>query len=678
MANQTEKPNHLIHESSPYLLQHAYNPVDWHPWNDKILDKAHEENKPLLISIGYAACHWCHVMEKESFEDEEVARIMNENFICVKIDREERPDIDQIYMTAVQLLTGNGGWPLHCFAMPDGKPFFGGTYFPKDTWMKVLTTLSHYYQQDQEKILNNVKQIEAGIVKNEQFKFHPDPAELTREKLDRFISNFKNIMDFKNGGTLGAPKFPMPNHLLFLLHYYYHTHDKDVLNFTDLSLNSMLYGGIFDQIGGGFARYSTDTNWKVPHFEKMLYDNGQLLSAYSLAYQLTGKKNYQRVISATAEFLEREMTSGEGGFYSSIDADSEGEEGQFYTWHITEFQKLFAETELAVLMDYYSINPQGNWENGKNILHVMQDENRLADKYHKSVTEIQNILKEANLKLFTQREKKVRPLTDDKIISSWNALAIKGLLDAYRAIENPDYLNLALKNAAFLKERLFNHDGSLLRTYKNMTSKIRGFLDDYAFVAQALIHLYQVTMDEQWIKTAKKITDYAINYFFDEETGFFSYTSHQEKTIVIKQKELDDNVLPSSNSTMALNLFMLSRYYDNEDYEEKARQMLRKKVDDGLRKPSFHTNWGILLTNMVFGSKELVVTGPEAERVLRQINRNFFPNLLVIAGASKPGSELPILKNRFNPGKTSIYVCENKVCKLPVHSAKEAIIQIEG
>jgi len=515
--------NHLINESSPYLLQHAHNPVDWYPWGEEALKKAKDENKILLISIGYAACHWCHVMEHESFENEEVAKLMNEYFVPIKVDREERPDIDQIYMSAVQLMTGSGGWPLNCFALPDGRPFYGGTYFPKQNWLTILQKVYDEYKTNPAKVEEFANKLTTGVKQSELISYNSQAPAFSISLLDETVEKWANNFDNKEGGPNRAPKFPIPNNYHFLLRYYYHKQDQEILDHVLLTLNKMAFGGIYDQLGGGFARYSTDKVWKAPHFEKMLYDNGQLVSLYSEAYQLTKDPLYKQIVYETIEFIQRELTSPEFGFYSSLDADSEGEEGKFYVWTRNELEEILGDDE-SLFSEYYNVTYNGNWEHYNNILLRKKTDKQFADKHKISVKELRQKLTSAKEAVFKVRSKRIRPGLDDKILTEWNALMLKGYVDAYRAFNDDKFLKIALKNAKFIVENMM--DGSRLdRNFKNGKSTINGYLSDYSFTIEAFIALYEATFDEAWLMKAKELMDYAIKHFYDAGSNMFYFTS---------------------------------------------------------------------------------------------------------------------------------------------------------
>ncbi|MEM6967468.1 MAG: thioredoxin domain-containing protein, partial [Bacteroidota bacterium] len=481
-----EFTNQLINESSPYLLQHAHNPVDWYPWGEAALAKARAENKMMIISIGYAACHWCHVMEHESFEDTLVSNIMNENFINIKVDREERPDVDDVYMTACQLASGRGcGWPLNAFAMPDGRPVWAGTYFPKEEWTKILNNFIKLKEEKPDDLEQFAQQLEQGIQSQDDIVRNTSNQSFSKGKLNSVASNFLDNMDMKKGGRKGAPKFPMPNNHEFLLSYHYLTNNQKALNAVTTTLDKMAYGGIYDHLGGGFARYSTDADWIVPHFEKMMYDNGQLVSMYAKAFQFTRNPLYRSVISETLEWVRKEMTNSEGAFYSSLDADSEGEEGKFYVWQKEEIDSLLGEELSPMFNEYYEVEKKGNWENGKNILYRKNSSSTLARKFKLSVGDLEGKITQGKTLLLRERKKRIRPGLDDKILTAWNALMLKGYTDAYRALGREAYLNAAVKNANFLIKNMMQEDYRLNRNYKDGKSVINAFLDDYALLIDA-------------------------------------------------------------------------------------------------------------------------------------------------------------------------------------------------
>ena len=666
--------NLLINESSPYLLQHARNPVNWHSWNEETLQKAKDESKLIIVSIGYSACHWCHVMEHESFEDEKVAKVMNENFICIKVDREERPDVDQIYMDAIHLIGGRGGWPLNCFAFPDGRPFWGGTYFPKEQWIGILNNVVQLYDTQKLKLEQQAADVTVGIRRNEIFASEYDGKSFDKEILDEMVQNFSMSFDNKEGGNIGAPKFPMPNNYLYLLRYYSLTKKREILDQVELTLHKMASGGIYDQVGGGFARYSVDDHWHVPHFEKMLYDNAQLVSLYSEAYRLTKKKFYKQVIIETLEFIQWEMTSPEGAFYSSLDADSEGEEGIFYVWERDEIKSIIV-TDVDIVLEYFGIERNAIWEDGKNVLIKAMTFPQLAEKYKKPLNEIAEIISNNRKILLEKRSEKVRPVLDDKILTSWNALMLKGYVDAYRALGSKDYLVAAEKNASFIISNLKKPDGGLFHNYKNGNSTINGFLEDYAFVIDAFISLYQATFDLVWLTNAIDLLDYTITHFYNSEAGMFYFTSDENTDLITRKFEITDNVIPASNSSLANSLFQLSQYYENHEYQRVSEKILSMVKDKMMKYPSAFTNWGILALNLVNQFHTIVICGDQALKLARQFERHYLPDVLI--AASDLESDLPIFQNRFLKDKTLIYVCSEARCQMPVETIEDAMKLID-
>lgn len=667
--------NSLIHESSPYLLQHAHNPVNWYPWGKEALDKAKKENKLIIVSIGYAACHWCHVMEHESFEDEEVAKFMNDNFIAIKIDREERPDIDQVYMNAVQLIIGRGGWPLNCIALADGRPIYGGTYFPKDQWIDMLTQVLNFAKQNPEKLEEQAKSLTEGVKSSELIYANPEKEIFELNDLNTLFSKWKRNIDFSNGGHKGAPKFPIPIGYQFLLHYNYLTNDKDALEAVTITLNKMADGGIYDQIGGGFSRYSVDAHWKVPHFEKMLYDNAQLVGLYSAAFQQSKDPKYKIIVSETLDFIERELTSNEGGFYSSIDADSEGEEGKFYVWTKDEIQKTLGKNA-DLIIDYYGITEKGNWEKGVNILLKSESDIKIANKYKITKHELTEEVKRAKQLLLKERSKRIRPGLDDKILTSWNALMLKAYVDAYRVFDEKKYLDAALKNAEFILSKIKSDDFRLNRNYKNGKASINGFLDDYAFTISAFIALYQASFDEQYLMIADKLTDYSIAHFYDKNSGMFYYTSTIDPALIARKMEVSDNVIPSSNSEMAKNLFILGQYLYNDEYIKKSKMMLNNMKENAMKGGVYFANWDILMAWFIQPPFEVAIAGKNFKAKRKEFDTHYLPNTF-LSGGKEEGS-LSLLKGKLIANQTTIYVCQNKACKLPVLEVKEALKQIEN
>lgn len=661
--------NKLALASSPYLLQHAHNPVEWYEWGEEALTRARKENKPLLISIGYAACHWCHVMAHESFEDTTVAAYMNAHFVNIKIDREERPDIDQLYMDAAQLISGRGGWPLNAFALPDGRPFYAGTYFPKDRWMDLLKQIHNIYQEEYGKLEEQARSITEGINQQEFTLIKEDQKEqFEQDYYKDLFKSWETMIDFKLGGYAKAPKFPLPVGWEFLLQYHYLTGNSKALNAVEKTLDEMAKGGIYDQIGGGFARYSVDKYWKAPHFEKMLYDNGQLVSLYSHAYQVTKKPRYASVIRQTLSFVERELSNPDGGFYSSLDADSEGEEGRFYVWTFDELQGNLYQQEMDWVEEFYQLKKEGNWEHGQNILHSKLSISEFEMKHSLPEGSFEKSLNNIHQKLLKVRSGKTRPGTDDKILTSWNALMLKGYLDAYRALGDQQYLQKALQNARFLEKNMTQQDGSLKRNYKNGKASITAFLDDYALLAMACIHLYQSTFDIHWLNLSKSLSEYVIEHFSDDKTGLFFYTSDKSENLFARKHEVSDNVIPSSNSVMARVLYQLGLYYDDNRFSDRAISML-KIVESKLASGGpYYANWGMLFGTISHKPYEVAIMGNEALPYAIELQTQYLPTTIFMGGTQE---NLPLLKHKLAKEKTLIYVCRNKVCDQPVDKTSD-------
>ncbi len=678
MSKEHKHTNDLINETSPYLLQHAHNPVEWHAWNKETLELAKKENKLLLISIGYAACHWCHVMEHESFEDSTVAAIMNKHFINVKVDREERPDVDQIYMNAVQLLTGRGGWPLNCIALPDGRPIWGGTYFPKDNWIKALNQLAELYQNEPEKAEEYASKLTEGIQQSDIVNLNTTEANFTKKELEMAIHNWQPTMDFKNGGRMGAPKFPMPSNIQFLLRYAIQANNTKVLKYVNTTLTQMAYGGVFDHVGGGFARYSVDDHWHIPHFEKMLYDNAQLVSLYANAYLATKNPLYKQVVYETTQFVERELYNDIGAFYSSLDADSETntgelEEGVYYIWTKEELQNIL-DHDFELFSNYYNVNSYGKWESDTYHLIRKLSDKEFTNKYDISEFELSEKINHWKDILLIERNKKNKPRLDDKTLTSWNALMLKGYINAYTTFDDDAFLKTALKNAHFIINKQIKEDGGLYRNYKNNQSNIEAYLEDYATVIDAFITLYEATLDENWLQTAKQLTDYCYDHFYDDQSKMFFFTSDKEKDLITRKIEIDDNVISSSNSIMANNLFKLGHYYNNKNYSNSAKTMLNNIKDRAIKYGAGTSNWLNLYANYVGDFYEVAISGEEAIKKLKALNQNYIPNKLIV-GSTKD-SHLPLLQYKFSKNQTTIYVCIDGACMLPVNNAEKALKQI--
>ena len=674
-----KKSNALISESSPYLLQHAHNPVNWFPWNAETLSKAKKENKLLLISIGYSSCHWCHVMEKESFENNDVAEIMNHHYINVKVDREERPDIDQIYMNAVQLMTGAGGWPLNCIALPDGRPVWGGTYFKKEEWSSTLHQIGDLYRTKPEKVVEYAEKLTEGIQQSGLITLNKEKALFTKEYLNETVKKWSIYFDEDLGGFNKAPKFPMPNNYHFLLRFAFQNKNESLLKYVNTTLTKMALGGIFDQIGGGFSRYAVDTKWHIPHFEKMLYDNGQLVSLYADAFLITKNKLYKETVYDTLQFIEREMMDTSGGFYSAIDADSlddrnELEEGAYYVWTKNELEEVL-NNDFELFSDYYNINSYGFWEH--NNYHLIRNSNdkEFCEKQNLSISELKNKITTWKSILLKKRSKRKYPRLDDKILTSWNGMMLKGYVDAYRVFNENHFLEIALKNASFLELNMLKEDGTLFRNYKNGQTTINAYLEDYASLIDAFIAVYEVTLEEKWLTISKNLTDTCFDYFFDDTTNMFFFTSNKDEKLIARKIETEDNVMPSSNSIMAKNLFKLSHYFNNEYYLKISKQMLHNMTNTMQNFGSAYSNWLDLYSNFSENYFEIAINGRNAVEKLQEINEEYIPNKLICGSTSK--SELPLLKNRYVNDKTLIYVCVDKTCNLPVENSEEAIHQIK-
>lgn len=670
-----KQPNALINESSPYLLQHAYNPVAWQAWHADVLQKAAKEKKLLLVSIGYAACHWCHVMEKECFEDAEVAEVMNAHFVPVKVDREERPDIDHIYMDALQLMTGGGGWPLNIVALPDGRPFWGATYVKKADWIRVLNQLAGIYRDSPEKVEGYATDLTGGIKAINLLPQPTGPDFPSLQQLDSLVDEWTTFFDTFLGGYKRAPKFMMPVNLDFFLHYASHKGRKDLIDYVNTTLTRMAYGGIYDHIGGGFSRYSVDIKWHVPHFEKMLYDNGQLISLYAKAYANSGNELYKVVAEESIAFVKEELMSPDFGFYSSLDADSAApggqlKEGAFYVWTIEELRQLLG-ADYEVFKGYYNINEYGHWEEGNYVLIRDESAENIAKNFGMSLKELRKKLSRCRALLRKHRARRMKPRLDTKILASWNGLMLQGLIDAYRYLGNKAYLDLALKNADYICTELGGRHSSLYHRRGKGDSAINGYLEDYATIIQALLGLYQVTFNTAWLERGKAFADYCIEFFHDAESGMFFFNSKDEPVLVRRTLETGDNVIPASNSTMAGNLFVLAHYYPEAGYMALADRMLLAISEPVVKHFQSHANWMRLLLLRQAPFYEVVVIGPEAGIRASQMQSVYLPNAIFAGGETE--GQLWLTQNRAVPGKTLVYVCEQGSCKLPVDNVREAL-----
>ena len=669
--------NKLIDSSSPYLLQHAHNPVDWHEWNEGSLKKASSLDKPIIVSIGYSACHWCHVMERESFENEAIAEIMNKYFICIKVDREERPDVDQIYMDAVHAMGLQGGWPLNVFLTPDQRPFYGGTYFPPTGWGKLLQQIAQVFKEKRAELEKSADGFMQSLGTSEVKKYGLTPGEsdFKAEGLSAMFQKLSSKFDREKGGLGNAPKFPMPVIYAFLLREFSVNKNQEALAHIQLTLNEMAKGGLYDQVGGGFTRYSTDSDWFVPHFEKMLYDNGQLVSLYADAYSITQEPLYQETVYQTIEWLEREMTSPQGGFYAALDADSEGVEGKFYLWTVEEFQEVLG-PDADLMIAYYNLSSQGNWEPQKNIPFRTLTDEKFAQEHDLTLNELKDLVKASQIRLLQRRSERIRPGLDDKILSGWNGLILKGLVDAYGVFQEERFLNLAIKNADFVLDKM-KSGSKLLRNYKDGKASIDAYLEDYAAVAQAFIALYQVTFDEQWLNEAAALVDYTIAHFYDDQEHFFFFTDDNSEALITRKKEIFDNVIAGSNSIMASNLHRLGILLDNDDYRQKALLMIRSVKKLMATEPQYLTNWACLYSDLVKATAEVVVISDDPQKEALELMKHYIPNKVLLGAKSGSKSGLPLLENReMINGETTFYVCRNKTCQLPVNSLESALEQI--
>jgi uncharacterized protein len=662
--------NRLSQSTSPYLLQHAHNPVDWYEWGQEALEKARQEDKPVLVSIGYSSCHWCHVMERESFENHDIAQVMNEHFVCIKVDREERPDIDQIYMDAVQALGVNGGWPLNVFLTPEQKPFFGGTYFAPSSWVQILTNINRAFQANRKEIESTASELSLHLLRSDvaRFKQEPDDTELGTD-LEDIYKKLAVRFDTKWGGMDRAPKFVMPAVWQWLLRHYHITQHERALHQVILTLKKVGMGGIYDQIGGGFARYSVDGEWFAPHFEKMLYDNAQLMTLYSEAYAITRDDEFKTIVYETFEWLQREMTSDAGGFYSALDADSEGIEGKYYVWTKAEINTLLKENA-ELVSAYYNVTPDGNWEHGNNILTRLQTDKVFLNTHAVDEQLWKSIVKRSKHILLHEREKRTKPGLDDKIITAWNAMMIVGLTDAYRVFNDGIFLKAAEKNMRFLENEVMEGT-KLYRSFKGSRSKVEGFLDDYAYVIQAYLKLYQVTFEEYWLNRAALFLEFTLDKYFDEAEGYFFYTGHDAEGLIARKKEIFDNVIPSSNAIMAQNLYQIGVILDRDDWKMKAIAMTTSFTHLIKGEPNYMAYWAMVYTEIRKGMAEVVITGDAMHELRSQIQTSFHPFALFMG--TKSMSDLPLIRDKTQVnGRTTVYVCRNKTCLLPVQTAEEA------
>jgi len=698
--------NQLINETSPYLLQHAHNPVDWYAWGDEAFKKAKDEDKPVLVSIGYSACHWCHVMEHESFENEATAAIMNEHFISIKVDMEERPDVDQIYMMFVQLTTGRGGWPMNVFLTPDKLPFFGGTYFPPvnrynmPSWQQILVSVADAYRNKRDELMTSVVDILGEMRRVGISEF--SPAGLSTELLDSAFASFDRSFDATNGGFGGAPKFPPAMSLEFLLRYWKRTGNERALEIVKKTAQKMANGGIYDQLGGGFHRYSVDAVWLVPHFEKMLYDNAQLIRIYLHLYQITKDEFFRRTATETLEYVRREMFDPSGGFYSTQDADSEGVEGKFFVWTPTEVVEILGEGDGGIFNFYYDVSEEGNFEE-KNILNVKNpvatapgsDTSEVAKALKISESDLTAILERGRKKLFTEREKRIKPFRDEKVLTAWNGLMLAAFAEASAVLDNKEYLEVAKQNADFILANLQKPvgmegrdiqlesatlaDPKLLRTWKDGRAKLNAYIEDYANLADGLVDLFQVSGEVRYLKEAKRLADLMITEFWDEENGGFFFTANDHEELIVRTKDFYDNATPSGNSVAADVLLKLAKLTSDEKYERFASTVLRLAAAQLKRHPQ---GFGRTLSAIEFflgDSKEIVLMGDEDGNLGREVWSEYRPGKVVVpANGSTESEMIPLLQGRAAiDGKPTAYVCENFACRMPVTTVEELKEQLQ-
>ncbi|HXG36969.1 MAG TPA: thioredoxin domain-containing protein [Dehalococcoidia bacterium] len=676
-------PNRLINESSPYLRQHADNPVDWYPWGEEALERARTEDKPILLSVGYSACHWCHVMEHESFEDEEIARIMNDNFINIKVDREERPDIDSIYMQALQAMTGRGGWPMTVFLTPDGEPFYGGTYFPPDdrlgmpSFRRVLLGVAEGYRTQKDKVVESGQELRGRMQMLADISAAQEP--LTIDILHQAQRGLVENIDRQEGGLGAAPKFPQPMTFEFLLRYQRRFKDAQALALAELTLQKMARGGIYDQLGGGFHRYSTDNFWLAPHFEKMLYDNALLSRLYLHAYQATGQPLYRQIVEETLDYLLREMRSPEGGFYSTQDADSEGVEGKFFVWSKREVIEALGQEDGEAFCRYFDVTEGGNWE-GHNILHVSRETPLVAAELGISEQQLADVIERGRQTLLQQRQRRVPPARDDKILTAWNGLLLSSLAEAACALGGDDYRQAAREAAVFLLSRLRRQDGRLLRSYKDGVPKLLGYLEDYSFLIDGLLRLHEATFDLRWLEEARTLTEQMLELFWEEDKGFFYDTGTDHETLIVRPRDIFDSATPCGSSVAADVLLRMAVISGEAEYNRIASTALRSVQLFMSKQPSGSGHWLCALDFYLSTPVEIAIIGrrEQAEGLLAPVYKGFLPNR-VLVGSESAKEGIPLLEDReMLSGRPTAYVCQNYACQQPVDSAEKLAAQLES
>ncbi|PSK90034.1 thioredoxin domain-containing protein [Taibaiella chishuiensis] len=678
--------NRLQYESSPYLLQHAQNPVDWYPWGDEAFEKARTEHKPVLVSIGYAACHWCHVMEHESFEDPVVAAYMNTHFVCVKVDREEHPDVDHLYMDALQAMSGAGGWPLNMFVTPARQPFYGGTYFPpkalygRNSWMQILEAIQHAWQEKQEEIALQAGQMVQHLQQASLTGSASPEDRITPEVMTLIAHNLLQQADVEEGGFGPAPKFPATGSIRFLLEYYHFRTRQgrgdalatDALQHALLCLDKMIGGGIYDQVGGGFARYATDREWLVPHFEKMLYDNALLVGVLSDAYTLTGDERYRSVIEATLSFCNRELrpATGEPGYYCALDADSEGVEGKYYTWTWQEWQELMGDAHPAIAA-YYGVSEAGNWEH-TNILHRAMDTGTVLQQFGLAPEAWASLLEEARLRLMARREQRIRPQTDDKILLSWNALMNTALVKAALALDRREWLDDAVTHMDWLLATFSTEEGLLLHTYKNGEARIPGKLEDYAYLLEALLQLVSATARTTYLPAAEALLLKVQEQFLHEDRNFFYFSAASQTDIIVRKVELYDGATPSANAVMAAQLWHMGNLFERSDWLEQAEALLHQMVRTVQRYPTSFACWATFMQRYSIGLKQLVLSGEGAVTELVKWQARYRPEVFALADTE--GLTTGAFAGKYKAGATWCYLCAHFVCGQPVQGVEQLVL----
>jgi uncharacterized protein YyaL (SSP411 family) len=679
--------NRLGNEKSPYLQQHAHNPVDWYPWGEEAFTKARQENKPILLSIGYSACHWCHVMAHESFENEAIASLMNQHFVNIKVDREEYPDVDHFYQTFVQMTTGRGGWPLTMFLTPDKVPFYGGTYFPAASryglisFPDLLNRINEIYQHDNQKVLQNAAEIRQYFEKGEAVQGESElPA--ARMALDNFYIHLQKSFDRENGGFTSAPKFPHVSDMEFLLNYYHHTGKQNAKEMVLFTLKRMAGGGIYDQIGGGFHRYSTDEKWLVPHFEKMLYDNALLIGVYADAFRLTGEEFYRQIATGTADFVLRELTDPTGGFYSSLDADSEGREGQFYLWSYDEVKQILDSDSSELFCNYYDITPGGNFE-GKNILHFNRLIEDLPNGSSADIGKIRWLLETNRQKLLQIRNRRIRPSLDNKILADWNGMMISALWDMYQITGKASYRTAAEKTIKFLLKNYTMAKGKLFHFIKNDSNKIRGYIDDYAFLIQSLLDGFEIIQSREYLQRAINLTEFSLSHFWEIQGGGFYFTDHESQNLIVRQKQMFDSAIPAGNHIMCLNLLRLHYYTANPEYLAKAEKIFQLAKSDLERRGTTVSSLMQALSFYHFSPLEITFSQvkPEIKSPLSEIwYKIYLPNKLVVRIVPGQTNDLlnpELFRNRQLADRPALYICHQSTCYLPIFDADQFFATLE-